>query len=196
MIKQGKRLFKKFNRVAKNVYIKIPINTSFNKKPSADGIEAISTLSKKKIPINTTLIFTPEQALLASKAGAKIISPFCGRIDDLIRESNKIKFEKTDYFPAEGLEKKKKLLEDNGILSGIDLVEQIVDIFKIHNIDTEVIAASMRNPRQVREAALAGAHIATLPFDVIKQLLNHKKTQEGMKNFTKDIVQEYVDLTK
>ena len=196
MVKQGRRLFKKFNRVANNVYIKIPVNPSFSSKVSADGIQAIRTLSKKRIPINCTLIFTPEQALLAAKAGANIVSPFCGRIDDFIRKNNKIKFKKEDYFPMEGIEKKKKTLEDNGIVSGIDLVEQIVEIFKQHNIKSEVIAASMRNPRQVREAALVGSHIATLPFDVIKQLLDHKKTQEGMKNFTKDIVQEYVNLTE
>ena len=52
----------------------------------------------------------------------------------------------------------------------------------------------MRNPRQVRESALAGAHIATLPFTVIKDMLKHHKTFEGMKNFTNDIVQEYADL--
>jgi transaldolase len=196
MVKQGKKLYKKFNRVAKNVYIKIPINTSFNERPTADAIKAIKELSRKNIPINCTLIFTPEQALLAAKAGAKIVSPFCGRIDDLIRKENKLKFKKEDYFPAEGIEKRKKILEDNGVVSGIDLVEQIVEMFKNYDIETEVIAASMRNPRQVREAALAGAHIATLPFKVIKQLLSHKKTQEGMRDFTKDIVQEYVDLTK
>ena len=196
MVKQGKKLYKKFNRVAKNVYIKIPVNPSFNDKPSADGIQAIRTLSKKKIPINCTLIFTPEQALLAAKAGANFVSPFCGRIDDLIRKKHKIKFKKEDYFPAEGITKGKKVLEDNGIVSGIGLVKQIVEIFKLHNINSEVLAASIRSPRQAREAALVGANIATLPFDVIKQLLSHKKTQEGMKDFTKDIVKEYVDLTK
>ena len=60
-------------------------------------------------------------------------------------------------------------MEDNGIVSGIDLVSQCRDIFDIYDIKSEIIAASMRNPRQVREAALAGAHIATIPFNVIKQ---------------------------
>tara|TARA_Y100000034_G_C6877199_1_gene401357 strand:+ start:963 stop:1763 length:801 start_codon:yes stop_codon:yes gene_type:complete len=196
MVTQGKKLFKKFNRVAKNVYIKIPVNTSFDRKPSIDGIKAIKTLSKKKIPINCTLIFTPEQALLAAKAGANFVSPFAGRIDDLIRVNHKIKFKKPDYFPLDGIEKKNKTLEDNGVISGIDLVEQIVIIFKKNNIKSEVLAASIRNPRQAREAALVGANIATLPLEVIQQLLIHKKTQEGMRDFTKDIVKEYVDLTK
>ena len=196
MVKQGLRLYKKFNKVAKNVYIKIPVNPSFDDKPNMDGIRAIKTLSQKGIPINCTLIFTPEQALLAAKAGAKFVSPFAGRIDDYIRSNNKIKFEKTDYFPREGLVKKNKLLDDNGVISGIDLVQQIVEIFKAQNIRSEVLAASLRSPRQMREAALVGADIATMPFSAIQQLLIHYKTQEGMKSFTKDIVPEYTNLTK
>jgi transaldolase len=196
IVKQGLRLYKKFNKVAKNVYIKIPVNPSFDDKPNMDGIRAIKTLSKKGIPINCTLIFTPEQALLAAKAGAKFVSPFAGRIDDYIRSNNKIKFEKTDYFPQEGLIKKNRLLEDNGIISGVDLVQQTVKILQKHDIGSEVIAASLRSPRQMRESALVGADIATLPFNVIQQLLIHPKTQEGMKSFTKDVVPEYVNVVK
>ncbi len=196
MVEQGKKLYKKFNKVAGNVYIKIPVNPSFNSKPSIDGIKAIESLSKKRIPINTTLIFTPEQALLAAKAGAKIVSPFAGRIDDLIRKNNKIKFKKEDYFPAEGYIKKNKLLEDNGIVSGIDLVAETVKIFEKYKIQCEVLAASIRNPRQVREAALVGADITTIPLSVLKEMLTHKKTQEGMKDFTNDSIKKYKDLTK
>ena len=58
----------------------------------------------------------------------------------------------------------------------------------------KVLAASLRNPRQVRESALVGAHIATLPFGVIKDMLKHPKTYEGMKLFTDDIVPEYAEL--
>ncbi|MBT4445901.1 transaldolase, partial [archaeon] len=84
MIKQGKALYKMFNKVAKNVYIKIPINPAFKNSDSThfDGIIAIKALSKAKIPTNCTLIFTPEQALLAAKAGASFVSPFAGRVDD------------------------------------------------------------------------------------------------------------------
>mgnify|MGYP003974166803 CR=1 FL=1 len=196
MVKQGLRLYKKFNKVAKNVYIKIPVNPSFDDKPNMDGIRAIKTLSKKGIPINCTLIFTPEQALLAAKAGARFVSPFAGRVEDYIRVNNKIKFEKTDYFPQSGLIKKNKLLDDNGIISGIDLIQQIVEIFKKQNIRSEVLAASLRSPRHMREAAVVGADIATLPFDAIQHLLTHYKSQEGMKSFTKDIVPEYTNLTK
>lgn len=198
MIEQGKKLYKMFNPVANNVYIKIPVNPSFPGEEGREfeGIQAIKTLSKAGIPVNCTLVFTPEQALLAAKAGAKFVSPFAGRIDDYIRINNNISFQKSDYFPAEGWDKNGEILEDNGILSGIDLVSQIVEIFSIYDLKTEVLAASIRNPRQVREAALAGADIATLPFGVTIQLLVHYKTQEGMKKFTDDVVPEYADLTR
>tara|TARA_Y100000034_G_C6812389_1_gene365188 strand:- start:135 stop:929 length:795 start_codon:yes stop_codon:yes gene_type:complete len=193
MTKQGLKLYNKFKRSG-NVYIKIPINTSFDNNVNFDGIKAIKFFSKKKIPVNVTLIFTPEQALLAAKAGAKIVSPFCGRIDDFIRKNNNLKINKEEYYPSDGKVRGSKLLDDNGVVSGVDLVAQIVEIFDNYDIKCEVLAASMRNARQVRESALAGADIATLPFNVIKELLNHKKTQEGMKNFTKDIVKEYAEL--
>jgi len=130
----------------------------------------------------------------SAKAGAKYVSPFAGRIDDYIRSENNIAFKKSDYFPMDGWESEDTILEDNGIVSGIDLIDQIVCIFDIYNFKTEVLAASMRNARQVREAALVGAHIATCPYDVIEQLLVHFKSQEGMKKFTDDIVLEYAEL--
>ncbi|MFQ5531885.1 MAG: transaldolase family protein, partial [Candidatus Nanoarchaeia archaeon] len=178
-----------------NVYIKIPVNPCVENDEtcnvSSDGIKAIKELTKSKIPINCTLIFTPEQALLASKAGAKFVSPFMGREDDYIRELARIKFKKEDYFPQKGFRKGNKILSDNGIISGVDLVKKCVEIFRKNNIKTEVLAASIRSTRQFRESAEVGADIATVPFKVIKALLSHHKTQEGMKNFIKDIVPEY-----
>lgn len=200
MIREGKKLFKIFNPIAGNVYIKIPVNSSIDEKDgnNFDGLKAIKTLSGEGIPINCTLIFTPEQALLAAKAGASFVSPFAGRIDDYLRFLNNIKFEKTDYFPAIGVEKDGgKTLEDNGVISGIDLVAQIREIFDNYGIsDTEILAASIRNARQTREAALAGADIVTLPMNVIEDLVIHQKTIEGMNGFLKDIVPEYRDLLK
>jgi len=198
MVQQAKQLYKLFNPVAQNVYIKIPVNPSFERKDGRDfdGIRTIKELSKHNIPVNCTLIFTPEQALLAAKAGAAIVSPFAGRIDDYIRARNEIMFDKDDYFPMAGVYDEDSLLDDNGIVSGIDLVEQIIQIFLNYSIKTEVLAASMRNVRQVREAAIIGAHIATIPFAVIRDLASHQKTREGMKKFTDDIVPEYVKLTQ
>ncbi|MBW2995375.1 transaldolase [Candidatus Woesearchaeota archaeon] len=194
MVDQAKALYKMFNPVANNVVIKIPVSTSFEKS-NFDGIKAVKALSKARIPVNCTLIFTPEQALMAAKAGAKFVSPFAGRVDDYIRTMNNIGFEKSDYFPSFGW-RTDRLLEDNGIISGIDLVKQIAGIFRNYKIKSQVIAASLRNARQAREAALVGADIATLPLYVIKDMLKHYKTQEGMKKFTEDVVDEYANLVK
>jgi transaldolase len=197
MISEGIKLYDMFNPVAKNVYVKIPVNPSLEEGSGEnfEGIKAIKELSGRGIPVNCTLIFTPEQALLAAKSGARFVSPFVGRIDDYIRKNNDIEFEKTDYFPWDGMIRDDEILEDNGVISGVDLVAQIVEIFRIYEIkDTQVLAASIRNARQVREVALAGADIATLPFNVIKELPGHFKTREGMKLFTEDVVPEYRDL--
>ena len=193
MVKEGLILYKKFNPIAKNVYIKIPVNPCLEEvcDNSADGIKAIKSLSQKKIPVNCTLIFTPEQALLAAKAGAKIVSPFVGREDDYIREINRINFKKEDYFPAKGIKGK---LSDKGIVSGIDLIKECRAIFDQSKIKCEILAASIRNTRQFREAALAGADIITTPFTVLDALLKHHKTLEGVKDFTKDIFQDYAKL--
>jgi transaldolase len=199
MLKEGKELYRKFNPVAKNVYVKIPVNPSLCdddscKRNDFDGIKTIKALSKAKIAVNCTLIFSPEQALIAAKAGAKFVSPFAGREDDFIREKNHIKFNKRDYFS--GLKKDVKLVSDQGILSGMDLIKKCVDIIKSTGLKTEVLAASIRTKRQLREAALAGADIATIPYSVLKDTLVHLKSAEGMKKFTQDIVPEYSRLIK
>ena len=196
IIEEGRKFYKMFNHTAKNVCIKIPVNTAMDEHGKQfEGLKAVKELSRQKIPVNCTLVFTPEQALLAAKAGAKYISPFAGRIDDHIRDQNKMKYGKGDYFPQSGLESA-EIKDDNGIASGIDLVRQCVEILKIHKLNSEIISASMRNPRQVREAALAGAHIATVPFSVLKDMVKHHKTFEGMKKFSEDTVPEYKKLIK
>lgn len=210
MVKEGENLFNRFNPVAENVYIKIPINPSFDKNNrNFDGVKAIKELTAKNIPINTTLIFSPEQALMAAKAGAKIVSPFAGRIDDLLRNNADIEFDKHDYYyphiPVHGHGREKPAAADNGrpedindegIVSGVDLVSEIVDIFNYHDIQCDVLAASVRNRRQLKELALVGADIATVPFSIIESSLSHRKTQEGMKKFTQDVVAEYEQLGK
>ena len=195
MIKEGLFLYKKFRKLG-NVYIKIPVDPCLENVCSneADGIKAIKYLSGKKIPINCTLIFTPEQAFLAAKAGAKIVSPFAGREDDYLREMRRMRFGKEDYFPAEGIKRFGTIFNDNGIVSGVDLIEKCRKIFDLQGIKSEILAASIRNSRQFREVALAGADIATMPFSVIKSLLRHNKTLEGMRKFTSDVTQEYAEV--
>ncbi len=195
MVDEAKTLFNEFNPGAGNVYIKIPINTSMKGKiRTFDGLKAIRELSQAGIPVNCTLIFTPEQALLAAKAGAKMVSPFTGRIDDYIRTSYGLDFEKSAYFPSEGTRKGDAHMQDNGIVSGVDLIAKCVQIFKQYNIRSEVLAASIRNPRQLREVALAGSHIATIPLEVLKQSLSHVKTVEGITKFIDDVPTDYAKL--
>lgn len=76
-------------------------------------------------------------------------------------------------------------LDDIG-RTGMELIEQIAEIFEIHNIDSQIIAASIRNPIHVTDAALAGSHIATVPYKVIEQMLHHPLTDSGIEKFLKD----------
>ena len=138
---------RELSKIHKNIVVKIPMTT--------EGLKAVKVLSKEGIRTNVTLVFSPNQALLASKAGATYVSPFIGRLDDISH-------------------------------TGMDLVRDIVDIYRIYDYDTEVIAASIRHPVHVTEAALAGCDIATIPFDVLKKMAKHNLTDEGIQKFLKD----------
>lgn len=193
MYREAKILYEKFNSVGNNVVIKIPVNPSLEEKGDFSSLKIINKLSKEGIPVNVTLIMKVEQAILAAKAGAKYVSPFAGRIDDYLR-SEKIgwkNFAKDSYYPENGVEFKGELVNDEGIVSGVDLVKKIVEVFNKYNFKTEIIAASIRNSRQVRELSQTGVHIATIPFYVLEQMLTHPKTAEGMKKFIEDVVPEY-----
>ena len=225
MVEEAKLLYEKFNPIAHNVVIKIPINTRTDKGETTnyEGLKAISRLSKEEIPVNVTLVMNVGQAVLAAKAGARYVSPFAGRVDDYIRKRLGIEFQKGDYFDfqlvkrvaSEKLNQKigdrvnkplatiyldedtkraVSLGQDDGLYSGVELVKAIVKIFRIYGIKTEVIAASIRNPRQVREVAEAGADIATIPFKVLEKMLQHPKTVEGIEKFSEDVVPEYREL--
>jgi transaldolase len=143
MVKEGRTL----SRIAKNITVKIAC--------IAAGIPAIKALSSEGIAINTTLIFSPTQALIAAKAGATFVSPFLGRLDDIST-------------------------------MGMDLVRQIRTIFDNYDFPTQILAASIRNPVHVVEAAMAGADVATMPFAVIEALLRHPLTDAGLKKFLED----------
>ncbi|EAT59642.1 fructose-6-phosphate aldolase [Chlorobium ferrooxidans] len=130
-----------------NVVVKCPL--------TIDGLQAIRHFSEKGIRTNATLVFSPNQALLAAKAGASYVSPFVGRLDDISTE-------------------------------GMTLVEQIVSIYRNYGYMTEVIVASVRHPQHVVDSALIGADIATIPFSVIRQLVNHPLTDLGLKKFMED----------
>ncbi|MEA1993248.1 MAG: transaldolase family protein [Euryarchaeota archaeon] len=224
MIKEAESLYKRFNHINNNVIIKIPVNTAMEEnQENYEGIKAIKLLKKKKIPTNATLVMSPNQAWLAAKAGAAYVSPFLGRIDDYIRSNMRLErgkdFAKTAYYDDELIElirteKRKRILEKEidtgigeiyaadrfsdpgGIKSGIDAARKIKRIFDNYKFNTEIIAASIRNARQVMEVAEIGAEIATIPFTVITEMITHCKTQEGMRSFTEDIIPEYDALFK
>jgi transaldolase len=189
------QLYERFNRVAGNVVIKVPVNPTLepDKGDDADGLRTIAELTAQGMPVNVTLVMNPTQALLAAKAGAAYVSPFAGRIDDYLRTRAGVGFDKSDYYPAGGMPRldKEGVLEYEGIVSGVDLVSKIVAIFDRFAIETEVLAASLRNPQQVAEVAVAGADVATVPFAVLRSLLRHPKTFEGMQKFVADVVDEY-----
>lgn len=198
MIEQGKILNEKFGGEDNHLVVKIPINPAFDGREGAkhDGLKAIKELDHYDIDVNATLTMTPEQGLLAAEAGARYVSPFAGRIDDLLKEKPYKKLaDKNTYFPAEGYKPGKSVesINDNGIVSGVNLVGETVEMVKKYD-NTEVIAASIRNPRQAREVALAEADIATIPFKVLDGMLYHEKTEGGMKKFDEDVVPEYAAL--
>ena len=179
MVEEATILYKRFNPVAENVVIKIPANTSTGEddRRDFDGLRAISTLSERGIPVNATLVMTPEQALLCAKAGARYVSPFMGRVDD---------------YEAEQLERAEQ--EVLTVSPGCVLVEQTVRILRTYALPCEVIAASVRHAGHVRAAALSGAQIATIPFAVLLEIVRHPKTAEGIRRFSDDVVTEYAAL--
>lgn len=199
IVEQGIVLYERFNQVAGNVTIKVPVCTLNGRDEGDpfDGIKAISRLSDEKIPINATLVFTPEQAVLAAKAGADYVSPFAGRVDDRIRSIAGIEFSKEDYFPADGIQSDRQdadVVSDHGLVSGVDLVARTVEILRAYDMECEVIAVSIRNPVQVRELALVDTDIVTVPFHILREMIQHPGTVDGIDAFTADLVEEYTDL--
>jgi transaldolase len=143
MLKEGRQL----SRIAPNIYIKVPL--------IKEGLKAVRIFAAEGIHTNVTLCFSPSQAVLAAKAGADIVSPFIGRLDDISQR-------------------------------GMDIIEQIVQIYNNYNYDTEVLVASVRNPMHFVESCLAGAHICTIPFKVLELLFNHPLTDIGLEKFISD----------
>ncbi len=121
-----------------------------------DGLKTCKALSDEGSMVNVTLCFSPAQAILAAKAGASFISPFIGRLDDISQP-------------------------------GIELIRDIVAIYRQYpSFKTEVLVASVRHPLHVVEAARLGAHVATLPPQVLRQLFVHPLTDKGLAQFLAD----------
>ncbi len=122
-----------------------------------DGLIACNALSKLSIKVNVTLCFSSSQAILAAKMGASYISPFIGRLDDISNE-------------------------------GLLLIDEIITIYNNYpkSFNTEVLVASIRSPLQVSQVARMGAHVATIPPKIIKQMIKHPLTDTGLKSFMED----------
>ena len=143
MLKEGRDLAKLDDKIV----VKVPL--------IKEGLKAVKALKAEGIRTNVTLCFSPNQALLAAKAGAYIISPFVGRLDDI----------STD---------------------GMQLIEQILTIYRNYSFDTQVLVASIRHPIHVVQSAMMGADIGTMPFSVFTQLIKHPLTDIGLEKFLAD----------
>jgi transaldolase len=143
MVEEGKR----FARWHPNVVVKVP--------STPNGWAAVKELKRQDIRTNVTLCFSANQALFAALAGAYIISPFVGRLDDISED-------------------------------GMQVVRDTVEIYRKHSLPTLVLAASIRHPLHIIDAAKAGADIATVPFKVLEQSTKHPLTDKGIENFLKD----------
>ena len=122
-----------------------------------DGLRACKELSSKEIKVNVTLCFSASQAILAAKMGAAFISPFIGRLDDISS-------------------------------LGLKLIEEIVQIYKNYSseLKTKVLVASIRSPLQVSQSATMGAHVATIPPKILRQMIEHPLTDKGIQLFMQD----------
>jgi transaldolase len=134
-------------KIAENIVVKLP--------STVDGLRACKALSDEGIRTNMTLCFQPLQALMVAKAGAFLVSPFIGRIDDIGAD-------------------------------GMELIQQLRTIYDNYGMRTKILAASIRHPKHMLDCALIGADVATVPFGVIKQFMNHPLTDSGLEKFLKD----------
>lgn len=143
IITEGREL----SQIHPNINVKVPM--------TEEGIKATKVLSGEGIDVNVTLVFSTAQALIACKAGARFVSPFVGRLDDI------------GHY-------------------GMDVVEETLEMLWNYDFETEVIVASVRHPTHVLEAARMGAHIATVPYGVLKKMFKHPLTDIGIERFLKD----------
>lgn len=143
IVEEGKKLA----ALHPNIVVKVPM--------IKEGVKAIKWFTDNGIKVNCTLVFSAAQAILAAKAGAVMVSPFIGRIDD-------------------------------GNWDGVQLISQIVHIYKTYNFKTEVLAASIRSSLHIVRCAEAGADIATCPLSSILGLFNHPLTDIGLEKFLSD----------
>jgi transaldolase len=139
-----------------NVLRKIANNVTIKVPLTLDGLKACKALSSEGTMVNVTLCFSANQALLAAKAGATFVSPFIGRLDDIG-------------------------------LNGMDLIREIRAIYdNYQDLQTDILAASIRTVNHVKEAAIIGADVATIPPAILRALVKHPLTDAGLAAFISD----------
>jgi transaldolase len=143
--------------IAENIVIKLPC--------IVEGLKACKTLSDRGIKTNMTLCFQPLQAMMVAKAGAFLVSPFIGRIDDVSGD-------------------------------GMQLIREIRTIYDNYGFETKILAASIRHPLHLVQAALIGADVSTVPFSVIQQVMKHPLTDVGLQKFLADWEKGQAALSK
>jgi transaldolase len=137
------------------IYAEMHPNIVIKIPMTLEGIKAVSQLSKHGIKTNVTLCFSVPQAMMAASAGATYVSPFMGRLDDYLKDEE----------------------------AGYQLLEDIRIAYDNFGIETQLIAASIRHPKHVEQAALAGSDVATIPFKVFEQMMEHPLTTKGLEIF-------------
>ena len=145
IVADGRRLA----TIAPNVVVKIPV--------MAEGLAATKQLASEGIAVNMTLVFSAPQAIMAARAGARYISAFVGRFEDIAED-------------------------------GLNQLNDIVSCVNNYDFghEVEIIAASVRSPHHVTQAALMGADIATVPFGALKKCIEHPLTDRGLERFLAD----------
>lgn len=139
-----------------DVLRKIAKNVTIKVPLTMDGLKACKALTREGTMVNVTLCFSANQALLAAKAGATFVSPFIGRLDDIG-------------------------------LNGMDLIREIRVIYDNYpDLSTDILAASIRTVNHVKEAAMIGADVATIPPSILKALVKHPLTDSGLATFVAD----------
>ncbi|HRQ72286.1 MAG TPA: fructose-6-phosphate aldolase [Phycisphaerales bacterium] len=143
MVREGRERAK----IAGNIVVKLPSTIA--------GLKACKTLTDEGTRTNMTLCFQTLQALMVAKAGAFLVSPFIGRLDDVATD-------------------------------GMDLIRQIRQVYDNYGFGTKILAASIRHPLHMVQCALSGADVATVPYKVIEQVMQHPLTDSGLEKFVAD----------
>ena len=143
MMKEGRERAK----IAPNIVVKVPC--------TVEGLKACKAFTDEGVKTNLTLCFQPLQGLMVAKAGAFLVSPFIGRLDDVGED-------------------------------GMVLIHQLRQVYDNYGFKTKVLAASIRHPKHLVDCAMAGADVATVPFNVIKQMMSHPLTDTGLAKFLAD----------